>query len=386
MVAAPPPELVGLYVLPDDGVEPLIREIDAAACTVDLSVYLLSDPLVIDGLARASDRGVEVRVMLEEHPYGGGGNQDDIRDELIAHGIEVRWSGSQLRFSHAKFLVIDAAVAVIMNQNLTPSAFTSNREFAVMTTIPEVVLQAQEVFDRDWDHEDINDPPGPLILSPSNSRQRLVDIINGADSSIQFYAEIIRDEEIADSLKAALGRGVRIQLIVDRSIDGQMRGLLADLASEGLEIRESSALYIHAKLMIVDGDLAVVGSQNPTPTSLDQNREVSMVTDDDLVVDRASMIFGRDWIRGVPFAEPATQAGMVSGWNAFQVYLRHSNVETPSIAMAHPANTTCWPKTVASVDMLSVEAGITPLNAKPLTLSTRPRIASGANCCSRVWI
>src|SRR5690606_33652176 len=123
VVAAPPPELVGLYVQPDDGITPIIREIDAAACSIDLSVYLLSEPAVIEALGRAAERGVVVRVMLEEHPFGGNGTQGETEAALEAHNIEVRWSGSQLRFSHAKYMVIDHQVAVIMNQNLTPAAF-----------------------------------------------------------------------------------------------------------------------------------------------------------------------------------------------------------------------------------------------------------------------
>lgn len=340
-LTAPPPELVGLTVQPDDGVDSIIREIDAAACTIDLSVYLLSEPAIIAGLARAAERGVAVRVMLEEHPFGGGGKQQETRDQLEDFGIEVRWSGSQLRFSHAKYMVIDSQVAIIMNQNLTPSAFTGNRDFAVITTFPEEVLQAQTVFDRDWDHEDINDPPGPLILSPSNSRERMLAIIDHAESSIQFYAEIIRDPEIAAAFERALERGVSIQLIVDHSIDDQMRALLAGLVAQGMEVKTSTALYIHAKLMIVDSDFVVVGSQNPTATSLDQNREVSMVTDDPYVVERSTTIFARDWLRGAPLELPASQSIAGSGRNAFHVYFRQIRVDPTSMATAQPASTTC---------------------------------------------
>ncbi len=237
--------------------------------------------------------------------------------------------------------MIDSQVAIIMNQNLTPSAFTGNRDFAVITTFPEEVLQAQTVFDRDWDHEDINDPPGPLILSPSNSRERMLAIIDHAESSIQFYAEIIRDPEIAAAFERALERGVSIQLIVDHSIDDQMRALLAGLVAQGMEVKTSTALYIHAKLMIVDSDFVVVGSQNPTATSLDQNREVSMVTDDPYVVERSTTIFARDWLRGAPLELPASQSIAGSGRNAFHVYFRQIRVDPTSMATAQPASTTC---------------------------------------------
>jgi phosphatidylserine/phosphatidylglycerophosphate/cardiolipin synthase-like enzyme len=219
----------------------LPAEIDAAICTIDLSIYILSEPLIIEALGRAEVRGVTVRVMLEEHPFGGGGEQQATRELLESLGIEVRWSGSQIRFSHAKYMVIDGGVAVIMNQNLTTSAFTSNRDFGVITTSPEEVLQAAGVFERDWEHKEINDPPGPLILSPTNSRVRLIEIIDGATGSIDFYAEIMRDSGIVAALERAIDRGVAVRLIVDRSIDEEMRVMLAGLAVHGMDIRISSS-------------------------------------------------------------------------------------------------------------------------------------------------
>jgi hypothetical protein len=38
--------------------------------------------------------------------------------------------------------VIDDAVTLILNQNLTPSAFTANREFGVVTSRPDTVQAA----------------------------------------------------------------------------------------------------------------------------------------------------------------------------------------------------------------------------------------------------
>jgi phosphatidylserine/phosphatidylglycerophosphate/cardiolipin synthase-like enzyme len=289
-------------VQPDDGLEPFLREIDAASCGVDLSVYILSEPRIIEHLCQAAKRGVRVRVMLEEQPFGGGGAQVETMATLEALGIEVRWSGSQLRFSHAKYMVVDSSVALVMTQNLTTSAFTANREFAVITTEPAEVEQAQEVFDRDWEHVDIDDPDGPLILSPTNSRARLLELIAGAERSIDLYAEVIRDDEFVAALGAAEERGVAVRLIVDQSIDEGTQEQASRLFEMGVEIRIASSLYIHAKLMVIDGEMAVVGSQNPTPTSLDDNREVSMVVDDEAVLQRCSLIFERDWQRAAPGA------------------------------------------------------------------------------------
>jgi phosphatidylserine/phosphatidylglycerophosphate/cardiolipin synthase-like enzyme len=300
-VAEPPP-VDGLVVEPDDGVGPILDEIDAAQCTVDVSVYLLSDDAIVAALIAAVGRGVEVRLMLEQYPFGGGGGQDEMRQYLEDEGVAVKWSATDIRFSHAKYLVIDRQVALILNQNLTTSAFESNREFGIVTTDDATVDQAQDIFDRDWEHAPIDDPDGPLIVSPTNSRDRLLALIDGARLSIDFYAEVIRDPEIVDALGDAEVRGVAVRLIVDESIDEDTQDILIQLYDAGVEIRLSDTLYIHAKLMLIDGGLAVIGSQNFTATSLDQNRELAMAVTDPVVLARCQAIFERDWQRAIPGA------------------------------------------------------------------------------------
>jgi len=297
-----PAEFTGLFVAPDDGERPVLDELHAARCTIDVSVYLLSDDTVIAALDTAADRGVRVRVMLEEHPFGGGGTQDEVRAALEAHEIEVRWSGSGVRFSHAKFIVVDRQTALIMNQNLTVSAFTNNREFGVVTTNRASVTQAQQIFDRDWESDGGEHVDGPLIVSPANSRDRLLALIEGATESIDLYAEVIRDEQVVAALGAAAARGVEVRLIVDVSIDEDTQNVAARLYAQGVEIRLADFLCIHAKLMVIDGELAVVGSQNFTQTSLDQNREVAMVVTDPLLIERCLAVFERDWQRSAPGA------------------------------------------------------------------------------------
>ncbi len=301
LTALPAPRLVnGLFVEPDDGLDPLVDELAAAACTIDVSVYILSDDIIIATLIAAEARGVSVRVMLEEFPFGGGGGQIDVKHQLEEAGVEVRWSASDIRFSHAKYLVVDRQVALIMNQNLTTSAFTTNREFGVTTTHPASVVQAQEIFDRDWRHDPLDDPEGPLVVSPTDSRQQLLGLIEGAGRTIDFYAEVIRDDEIVDALRAAEARGVEVRLVVDESLDEDTGTIVDELRDAGVEIRLSGHLYIHAKLMVIDRDQAIVGSQNFTATSLDDNREIAIVVTDALILERCETIYERDWQRARP--------------------------------------------------------------------------------------
>ena len=206
---APAGEVTGVFIEPDDGYAPVLEELMNARCTVDVTIYMLTDDLVFRALTDAAARGVRVRVILDEHPFGMFGSQQGAMDRLVAGGVETKWSASRFQFSHANYIVIDSRVALVMNQNLTRSAFNGNREFGVVTTEHEIVAHAQELFDADWVDEPTDHIHGPLIVSPETSRSAIVSLLNGADTSVDFYAEVIRDGGIIAALEGCCAAGSR---------------------------------------------------------------------------------------------------------------------------------------------------------------------------------
>jgi len=288
------PVTTGVFVEPEDGVAPLITELDAARCTIDLAVYILTDDRVISALERAIDRGVRVRVVLEEHPYGGSQDPEGVAQRLRDLGASVQWSDSAFQFTHAKYLVIDRETAIIMSLNLTRSAFSTNREFAVVTTEPTSVSQAQTIFDRDWGR-DRKTVDGPLIVSPSTSRTRFLALIRGATTSIDLYAEVIRDAEIMTALEEAVDRGIVVRLILNAPASEDDQQAIDRLRPAGIQIRIATTYYIHAKLLLIDDTGVVIGSQNYTATSLDDNRELAMWIEDPVLVQRCVAVYTRDW-------------------------------------------------------------------------------------------
>jgi len=288
--------VVGLFVQPEDGHAPLLEEIAAARSSVDVAVYLLSDDETIAALGAAVGRGVPVRVLLEEHPFGGDGRQADTFERLRQAGIDVRWSNPAFRFSHIKTVVVDRSVAVIMNQNLTASAFSQNRELNVVTTGQADVAQAAAIFDADWERA-AEPASGPLVVSPTNARQALLSLIGGAERSLDVYAEVIRDPEFVAALADAAGRGVTVRVVMSPGEERQLEEL-RQLAEAGVAVRLVASPYIHAKLFLVDGERAFVGSQNMTATSLDQNRELGLIVEEPGGLERIARVFAADFGRG----------------------------------------------------------------------------------------
>lgn len=295
-----PPAFVGVYVLPDDGRDSVLDEIRGARCTIDLGMYLITDEEVFAELESAATRGVRIRVILEQSPYGMVGSQGDAYGRLAEAGIQVKWSDPAFTYGHAKYLVIDRQIALITNQNFTASGFESNREFGAITTHESDVEHAQSIFDADWDGRSTEDLGGPLVVSPENARERVLGLIDSAQDTVQLYAEVIRDEDVIRALAAASARGVSVQVLLNETDDPEVVGLLLPLQDAGVEIRILETLYVHAKTLIVDGERALIGSINYSYTSLDLNREVGIIVDKLPLLDRVNAVWDRDWLRAVP--------------------------------------------------------------------------------------
>ena len=89
------------------------------------------------------------------------------------------------------------------------------------------------------------------------------------------------------SLLAAAQRGVRVRLLMQGKIDYRLAALAArvlyeELLSHGVHIFEYTPAFLHAKVAVVDGRWATVGSSNIDPLSLLLNLEANAVVQDEV--------------------------------------------------------------------------------------------------------
>jgi phosphatidylserine/phosphatidylglycerophosphate/cardiolipin synthase-like enzyme len=170
-----------------------------------------------------------------------------------------------------------------------------------VTNRPGAVQAAAAIFDADWTRGAEPDP-GPLVVSPTNAREQLLALVRGAQVSLDLYAEVLRDPQLLEALAAAAERGVRVRIIVSPSED--FAAEMEELTASGVDIRLSSSLYVHAKLIVADGERAFIGSQNLSATSLDQNRELGIIVDDPVNLARLTRTFAIDFRAATPLERP----------------------------------------------------------------------------------
>jgi cardiolipin synthase len=301
---------IQLYVEPDAGDSVITSAIDGAQKSVWVEMYLLTDRKIISALEEASHRGVDTRVMLETHPYGSGSvAPTETMNRLSAAGVQTKATSPSFSLTHEKGMVIDGKTAYIMTSNFTLAALgvsksTKNREYGVIDSNPQDVQGVIDIFNADWNRTSVQLSDPNLVVSPINSRQDFEALISSAHKSLQIEAEEMQDSDIEQALVSAEKQGVQVQVILPYSgssstdSSGSNSGNSAGISTieqGNVQVKEDHQLYMHAKIIIVDGQKAFVGSENISRASLDSNRELGIIVSDQNALNTLQQTFQQDW-------------------------------------------------------------------------------------------
>ncbi len=302
-------------------IDEMVADVDAAAHSVHLTAYIwLADNNGLkmkQALLRAAGRGVEVRVLADAL-----GSRAFIRSshwrELVASGAQMLVAlrfGNPLRLAlrgridlrnHRKSLVVDDSIAWCGSQNVADPEFRIKPRFAPWVDIMTrwegpVARHCQHLFLSDWIGQggarpDL--PPADRAVQAVAEGSIIAQVI-GSGPTVGFetmpacFSELIHsarqelvvttpyfvpDEQLLFALTSAARRGVRTRIVLPRRNDswivgGTSRSYYGDLLEAGVEIFEFRPGLLHAKTMVVDGAVAMIGSANLDRRSFELNFE-----------------------------------------------------------------------------------------------------------------
>jgi cardiolipin synthase len=284
-----------LIIESDMGADPIIRAIQQAKTSVDLVMYGLTDAPVINALIQAKNQGKKVRVLLQHFPYKAENENKFAIERLQAQQVNLEWADGDFKLTHQKTLLIDGQMAMVMTFNLTHMAFKNERNFALVVTDPALVQEIQQVFNADWQHKAITVHQPDLIWSPDNSREKILNIIDSAKTDLKIYAQSLSDYQVVGALARAAKSGVNVQVLTSTMTNKFHSKQLDYLTRSGVQIRFSKSYLIHAKVIVVDHTRAVIGSINFTRSSINNNRELAVITYNPTIINKLENIFNSDW-------------------------------------------------------------------------------------------
>ncbi len=328
---------LSLFVLPEDGSNVILDIINDADESITFVMYLITNRDFIDALKSAEARGVEVRGMMELNPYGGGSSNIDVFNELAEAGAEMKWDPRSIKYLHEKMILIDDELMFVMTCNMTSSAFTANREYGLIDTNPAHVAEVVEVFEADWNRHEPDWGNPLLVWSPINARAELLELIDSAQSSIDLEQCSMLDPEIEEHLIGAAQRGVTVRYVsspdwpIEDDYDEPAR---ERMRQAGVLVRYLDDPFVHAKVFLVDGVRGFVGSENISTNSLDNNRELGIIFEDDDSVERLAAQFEADWAVAAEEAFPVSdltvpESGYIDHQDTRKFFYREVTVELP---------------------------------------------------------
>jgi cardiolipin synthase len=296
-----------LIVLPDDSPKAFLKAIAKAKESLRIKMFIFSDLAMRKAVIAAHKRGVKVRVMLNPVRRDGTGENEATRAALLAAGVEVADSNPKFPVTHEKSMVVDSKIAFVNSLNWNKENLERTRDYAIRTKHLHEVKEVIEGFEADWHRQHFDPGEGAhMIWAVGNARERIARLIDGAKHSLWLQHERYQDPVILERLVRAKMRGVDVRLMARAPHTLKEKKLLEGvggmrvLNDVGIKVHKMHHLKLHAKLVMADGERAIVGSVNLAPGSFDERRELAIEVDDHKIVRRLRRVIEHDWKRSRP--------------------------------------------------------------------------------------
>ena len=289
-------------------------------------------------LIRKAKQGVTVRFIYDD--FGSRGIRKNIAIRLSNAGIATYpfYKISFLRMvnhlnyrNHRKIIVIDGKKAFVGGINVSDKYINEPtsanklfwRDTHLMLEGPGV-FYLQYLFICDWNfcsgkalenikhyfpNEYRNNPPGkktiqiaasgPDSVNPTILYSLLYAVYRAEEEILITTPYFIPDQSLMDALMVAALAGVSVQLLVPEKSDSRLVQLAAcsyyaDLLAAGVKIFFYQDGFVHAKTLVVDRKIAVIGTANMDLRSFDLNFEVNALVYDDELATSLANVFNAD--------------------------------------------------------------------------------------------
>lgn len=313
----------------------LITSLQRAVHTIHMEYYIFRDDrigrTIAEILVRKARAGLEVRVMYDA--VGSRRMSRRMLRRMRRAGVRTA-AWEPLRFpwflprstrrNHRKIVVTDGKVAYLGGINIAKYYLDGDcigkwRDEHLRIE-GDAVADLQRLFIADWDRATGERLDARRYIAPHDIRRRLEIHLAWSEEGPSrltiadaFAAAIVRARRtvrisspyflppamILDALRLAARSGVRVEVMIPTCSDSRFTDLVSDsyvcdLLDAGVELYRYDNGFLHAKLLIVDEEVASVGTANMDYRSLVDNLEVTAFIRDREVVGALAETFDAD--------------------------------------------------------------------------------------------
>ena len=249
----------------------LVDRLGAATARVDAALYHLASVPVADALIKASNRGVQVRVVTEADNV----DEEEI-ERLRAAGIPVADDGDNEGLMHHKFIVIDERYVWTGSYNTTYNgAHKNNNNVILIDSVPLAYNFTQEFRELFLDAE-VGKSSGAFIAYPkviladgvrvftyfspeSDTISPLLTEINSAEKSIRFMAFSFTHDTLGGAMRERFKSGIDVRGVFEaRQVDKHSE--FEPMKAAGLPVvKDGNRGMMHHKVIVIDEDTVITG-------------------------------------------------------------------------------------------------------------------------------
>ncbi len=319
------PSLAGNRLTPlvtgDEAYPKMLAAIRGATRHIHLQTFIIGHRGVgrefMDALAAKAAEGVEIRVLYDRFGSTGAHWSGLFNKYRKLPGVHIAgWTQANLfkrQFqinlrNHRKALIIDGKHAFFGGINLHDKNTSAHKDGPIRDYHFQVegplVQELQYAFLRDWYFITREDPSillsetfFPQIKPGGEHTARLINSGPSTEKNVAietFFSAItlakkqilavtpyfVPPAEVHRALLSAALRGIDVRLIVPQKNNHRTAGLASralyeDLLLAGVKIYERRPPFIHAKALVIDGELALIGTANLDNRSLALNYETA---------------------------------------------------------------------------------------------------------------
>ncbi|MCC5894784.1 MAG: cardiolipin synthase [Alkalibacterium sp.] len=299
------------YPLGEDYFEAMIQAIDKAEKYIFFEFFIIAEghmwQTLLDSMSKKAEQGVDVRIMYDD--IGSFVTlPSDIKETLESKGIKCRiynpfhpiLTSSQNNRDHRKILSVDGHTAFTGGINIADEYINRIERFGHWKDngvrlkgkgawgLTLIFLQLWQTMDESLTDEDISslkpDFSGvkenvvqtsfvqPFSDSPTDKinygEHVFIKMIHSAKQSVVIYTPyLILDDNLETALILAAESGVDVKIITPKKWDKYLvhlttRSYYAELIEAGIKIYEYTPGFMHAKTVMIDDEVALVGTIN----------------------------------------------------------------------------------------------------------------------------
>ena len=313
--------------------ELLMRDIEEAKHHIHFQYFLFANDesgcKIKEALMKKASEGIEVRFLYD--------NVANIKissrfyNEMRSSGVRVvpfmnvsmPWFKSRMNYrNHRKVVVIDGYIGYVGGMNVGNNYFCNPgwRDTHLRIT-GKGVYGLQQSFLADWntsnderlDDDSLYYPPceektdNMLQISTSGPNTAWPNLLQAAINmavTTQKYLYIqtpyfLPTDSLLDALQITALSGADVRLMVSRKsdspyIDPAARSYYSELLRAGMRVYEHQTKFIHAKTMVSDDFISVVGSANMDFRSFESNFEINCYLYDSSLAQQNKRLFLRE--------------------------------------------------------------------------------------------